>query len=113
MTTVMQMSPPFIASNETMLNVEPISGSVGVGVVVADVGMISGVDPQPIATVVALTIDVLSIEPEFMPEYNATFGDEWVEDSTDDQPVIKLTGTRFCCSEHWRNMRLMYQIVGT
>jgi hypothetical protein len=105
--------PPFIASNETMLNVEPISGSVGVGVVVADVGMILCVDPQPIATVVALTVDVPSIEPEFMPEYNATFGDERVEDSADDQPVPKLTGTRFCCSEHWRNMRLMYQIVGT
>jgi hypothetical protein len=37
--------PPFVGSNETMLNVKLVYGSVGVGDVVAYVGMISGVDP--------------------------------------------------------------------
>jgi hypothetical protein len=37
--------PPFIGSNETVLNEEPICGSVGVGDVAADTGFISGVDP--------------------------------------------------------------------
>jgi hypothetical protein len=46
--------PPFVGSNEAMLNVEPVSGSVDVGDVVAAVGMISGVDFQPIATSFAI-----------------------------------------------------------
>jgi hypothetical protein len=73
---------PFIGSNETVLNVKPVSGSVGD--VVADVGMILGVDPQLII-VVAPTGDVPSVVPEFMAEYDATFGDKWAEDSVDDQ----------------------------
>jgi hypothetical protein len=39
--------PSFVASNETMLNVEPVSKSVGAGDDVAYAGFISGVDPQP------------------------------------------------------------------
>jgi hypothetical protein len=50
--------PPFIGSNEIVLNVEPISGSVSVGDVVTDVGMISCMNPHPIATVVTLSGDV-------------------------------------------------------
>jgi hypothetical protein len=46
-----------------VLYVEPIIGSVGVGDVVADVGMISGVNPKTIATVGALTVYAPSIEP--------------------------------------------------
>jgi hypothetical protein len=83
--------PPFIANNEIVLNMEPISGSVGVGDVVADAEFISDVDHSPIATYFALDIDLLSIEPEFMPEYEVAFGDERVEDSTDDQPVFQLS----------------------
>jgi hypothetical protein len=85
--------PSFIGNNETLLNMEPVSGSVGVGVgdVVADMGMILGVDPQPIATVVALIVDVFSVEPEFMSEYDATFRDERAEDSADDRPVLELS----------------------
>jgi hypothetical protein len=72
--------PPFIASNEIVLNVEPVCRSVGVGDGVADTGLISGVDPQPIAT--RFTLDV---EPPFVElEYEVTFGDERAEDSTDD-----------------------------
>jgi hypothetical protein len=36
--------PPFISSNETMLNEEPVCGSVGVGDAIVDTGFISGVD---------------------------------------------------------------------
>jgi hypothetical protein len=68
--------PPFIGSNETVLNVKPISGSVGVGDTVVDEGMISGADPQPIATGFTLNVDALFVEPEFMLEYDAVFGDE-------------------------------------
>jgi hypothetical protein len=35
-----------------MLNMEPISESVGVGYTIDDVGMISGVDPQSINVIV-------------------------------------------------------------
>jgi hypothetical protein len=45
--------PPFVASNEILLNVEPVSGSVGVGDAIANAGFISGVDPQP--TTIGLT----------------------------------------------------------
>jgi hypothetical protein len=51
----------FVGSNETMLNVEPICGSVGIGDAVADTGFISGVDPHPIATGFAL-----DVEPSFI-----------------------------------------------
>jgi hypothetical protein len=70
-----------------VLNVELVLGSVGVTDVVGNVGMISSLNPQPIATVVALIVDVPSVEPEFMPEYDATFGDERAEDSADDRIV--------------------------
>jgi hypothetical protein len=81
---------PFIASNETMLNVEPVYKSVGVGDVVADTGFISSVDSQPIATGFALYIDLSFITPKFILEYEAVFGDECAEDSVDDRPVPKL-----------------------
>jgi hypothetical protein len=83
--------PPSVDSNEAMLNVEPIYISVGVGDVVADAGFISGVDPRPIATDFVLDVDPPSIEPEFMPEYKVMYGDEWVEDSTNDQLVPELS----------------------
>jgi hypothetical protein len=57
------------------LNEELECGSVGVGDVAADTGFISGVDPQPIATGFALYVDTSFIEPEFMSEYEAVFGD--------------------------------------
>jgi hypothetical protein len=66
-----------------VLNVELVSVSVCVGDVVVDVGMISDVDPQPIT----LTVDTSSIELEFMSEYDTTFGDERVDDSTDDRSI--------------------------
>jgi hypothetical protein len=53
--------------------------------------VISGVDPQTITTVVALTSDAPSVEPKFMPEYDATFGDERAEESADDRPVLELS----------------------
>jgi hypothetical protein len=56
-----------------VLNVEPFSGSVGD--VIAEVGMISGVDPWSI-TDVALTGDAPSVVIEFMAEYDAVFRDE-------------------------------------
>jgi hypothetical protein len=74
-----------------MLNVEPVCGSVDVGDVVVDTGFISGVDPQPIATGFTVDVDLSFIEPEFMPEYEAVFRDERVEDSADDRPVPKLS----------------------
>jgi hypothetical protein len=74
----------FIASNETVLNVEPVCGSVGVGDVVADTGFNLGVDPQLIATGFALDVDPSFIKLEFMLEYETTFGDERAEDSADD-----------------------------
>jgi hypothetical protein len=67
-----------------MLNVQPVSGSVSVGDAIADAGLISGVDPQPIATGFTLDIDLLYIKLEFMLEYETTFGDEQEEDSVDD-----------------------------
>jgi hypothetical protein len=66
-----------------VLNVELVSVSVCVGDVVVDVGMISDVDPHPIT----LTVDASSIELEFMPEYDTTFEDERVDDSTDDRSI--------------------------
>jgi hypothetical protein len=67
-----------------VLSIEPISENVGVGDVVTDVGMISGVDPQPIATTITQTVEAPSIDLEFMPEYDAAFGDEQAEDLADD-----------------------------
>jgi hypothetical protein len=58
-----------------VLNVEPFSGSIGVGDVIAEVGMILGVDPWSI-TDVALTGDAPFVVIEFMAEYDAVFGDE-------------------------------------
>jgi hypothetical protein len=59
--------------------VEHICRSVGVGDVLPDTGFILGVDPQPIA----LDVDPSFVEPKFMPEYEAAFGDERAEDSAD------------------------------
>jgi hypothetical protein len=83
--------PPFVASNETMLNVEPVCRSVDVGDLVSDTGFISGVDPQPIATRFTLDVDSSFIESEFMPEYEAAFEVERVEDSIDDRLVPELS----------------------
>jgi hypothetical protein len=83
--------PPFVISNKTMLNVEHVCGSVGVGDVVADTRFISGVDTQPIVTGFALNVDLSFVEPEFMPEYEAAFGDERAEDSADDRSVPELS----------------------
>jgi hypothetical protein len=57
---------------------------VGVGDVAANTGLISGVDPQPIATGFALDVDLSFIDVEFMLEYVATFGNERADDSVDD-----------------------------
>jgi hypothetical protein len=99
----------FIASNETVLNVEPVCGSVGVGDVVADTGFNLGVDPQLIATGFALDVDPSFIKLEFMLEYETTFGDERAEDSVDDRPVPELSNTdkallRQALVEHDANM---------
>jgi hypothetical protein len=64
---------------------------MGVRDAVADTRFISGVDPQPITTGFILDVDPSFIEPEFMPKYEAVFGDERVEDSDDDQPVPELS----------------------
>jgi hypothetical protein len=82
--------PPFVASNETILNVKPVCRSMGAGDVVVDTGFISGIDPHPIATGFTIDIDSSFIELEFMLEYEATFQDERAEDSADDRPVPKL-----------------------
>jgi hypothetical protein len=60
---------------------------VGVGDVAADTRFISGVDPQPIATGFALDVDPSFVEPEFMSEYEAAFGDKRADGSVDDQPI--------------------------
>jgi hypothetical protein len=59
-----------------VLNIELVSGIVGVGDVIVDVGMILGVDRQPITIAASSIGDAPSVVPEFMAEYNATFGDE-------------------------------------
>jgi hypothetical protein len=50
---------------------------------VANTCFISGMDPQPIGTGFALDVDPSLVEPEFMLEYKAAFGEERAEDSTD------------------------------
>jgi hypothetical protein len=75
---------PFVASNETVLIVELVCRSVGVGATAADMGFILGVDPQPIAIGFALDVDPSFMELEFLPEYEVTFGDKCAEDSIDD-----------------------------
>jgi hypothetical protein len=62
---------PFVGSNDIVLNVELVCGSVGVGDAVADTGFILGVDPQPIGIRFALDVDPSFIEPKFIPEYEA------------------------------------------
>jgi hypothetical protein len=83
--------PLFIDSNKTVLNVKPVSRSVGVGDAVVDAEFILDVDPQPTATRFTLDIDLPSIESEFMPEYETTFRDERAEDSADDRPIPELS----------------------
>jgi hypothetical protein len=83
--------PPFVGSNEIVLNEEPVYGSVGVGDAAANMGFISGVDPQPIAIGFTLDVDPSFVKPKFMPQYEATFGDERVDDSADDRPVPELS----------------------
>jgi hypothetical protein len=53
--------PPFVASNEIILNVEPVSGSVCVADVVADARFISCVDPRSTAIGFDLDADPPSI----------------------------------------------------
>jgi hypothetical protein len=83
--------PSFIVSNKTMLNMEPVYRSVGVGDADADTGFILGVDHQSIATRFALDVDPSFVEPEFMSKYEMTFGDERAEDSADDRSVPELS----------------------
>jgi hypothetical protein len=64
---------------------------VGVGNAIADVGMVSGVDPQSIAIAFIITIDAPLVEPEFTPEYEVAFGDERAKDLVEEQPVPKLS----------------------
>jgi hypothetical protein len=85
--------PPFIDSNGIVVNVEHVSESMGVGDTIADAGMNSGVDPQPIAIGFTLNVDLPSVEPKFMPKYDATFGDERLEHSTDDRPISELSNS--------------------
>jgi hypothetical protein len=80
----------FIASNETVFNVKPVYQSVGVGDAAVDTGFISGVDHQPIATGFALDVDLSFVELEFMPEYEAAFGDDCAKDSAGEQLVLEL-----------------------
>jgi hypothetical protein len=68
--------PPFIGSNEIVLSEGPVCESVGVGDAATDTGFISGVDHHPIATGFALDVDPSFVKPEFMSEYETTFGDE-------------------------------------
>jgi hypothetical protein len=82
---------PLVVSNEIVLNVKPECQSVGVGDAVADTGLISGVEPQPIATGFTLDIDPSFVEPKFMSKYEVMFGDERAEDSTEDWPVSELS----------------------
>jgi hypothetical protein len=74
-----------------VLNEEPVCGSVGVGDAIADTGFISIVDHQPIATGFAIDVDPSFIEPEFMSEYKAVFGDKRAEDLADDRPIPELS----------------------
>jgi hypothetical protein len=74
-----------------VLNKESICESVSVGDAATDTGFISGVDHQPIATGFDLNIDPPFIKPEFMPECEATFGAECVEDSANDRPIPELS----------------------
>jgi hypothetical protein len=83
--------PPFVASNEIVLNVEPVYGSVGVGDGVADTGFILGVNPQLVDTRFVVDVDPSSIDQNFMLEYEAIFGDERVEDSIDNRSVPELS----------------------
>jgi hypothetical protein len=71
--------------------VEPVCRSVGVGDGVANTGFILGVDPQPIGTGFSLNVDTSFVEPEFIPEYEAVFGDEHAEDSANDQSIPELS----------------------
>jgi hypothetical protein len=75
---------PFVGSNETVLNEEPVCRSMGVSDAAVDTGFISCVDPQSIATGFGLDVDPSFVELEFMTEYEMTFGDERAEDSVDD-----------------------------
>jgi hypothetical protein len=85
------MEFPFLGSNETVLNEEPVCGSVGVSYATANTGFILGADPQPIAIGFTLDVDPSFVELEFMPKYEAMFGDERAEDSANDQPVPELS----------------------
>jgi hypothetical protein len=64
---------------------------VDVGDAATDTGFILDVDPQPIAIGFTIDVDPSFIEPEFMPEYEAVFGDERAEDSANDRPIHELS----------------------
>jgi hypothetical protein len=53
--------------------------------------MIPSVDPQPIITIISLTGDAPSVKLEFVLEYVVAFGDERVEDSTDNHLFSELS----------------------
>jgi hypothetical protein len=74
-----------------VLNVKSVSRSVGVGDIVVNAMMILDVDPHSIATGFTLDVDPPSVETEFMPKYEAMFGDERAKDSADDRPVPELS----------------------
>jgi hypothetical protein len=63
---------------------------VDVGDAVADAEFILGVHSQPTTTGFTLDVDLSFVEPEFIPEYEVTFGDERAEDA-DDRPVSELS----------------------
>jgi hypothetical protein len=65
---------PFVASNEIVLNVEPVCRSVGVGDAAVDMRFIAGVDPHPIAIGFVVDDGPSYVEPEFIAKYEATFG---------------------------------------
>jgi hypothetical protein len=56
--------PPFVSSNETVLNEKLVCESVSVSDAAADTGFISDVNPQPIATGFAIDVDPSFIELE-------------------------------------------------
>jgi hypothetical protein len=74
-----------------VLNEELVCRSVGVGDAATDMGFISGVDTQSIATGFTLDVDISFVKPEFMPEYKVVFGDERAENSANDRPVPELS----------------------
>jgi hypothetical protein len=97
--------PPFVGSNKTILNVKPVCENVDVDDGVADMGLISCVDPEPI--VMGFAQDV---EPSFVdPEYDAVSGDERANHSVDDRSILELSNRdNALLLKRWRNMLVIY-----